>query len=281
MKNKYITSFYCFLLAGLVLAACYPEQDVEPVDSPENNPVVTITPVGDYSSVSEGDTLTFKISVDKMIRYSLSFDVALRDGSVADGDDFVSEGATLPPFTTSTEISFVIVPDAEPEEDETIAFEFSRDYHWDWQINPETGKETFSSTIKDMTFSLDWSAGTYNGADLCEAGVDLDLYLVGDEINDFTGATGSCPVEYGTLGIPVDGTYKIIVEYYDSEIPVDEHVEIPYVVSFKGGAFTIEGSFDSALDEDDPARAPVVGKLVVSGDTKTIYDAADNELGTL
>jgi len=279
LKNIYLV----ILMAGVVLTSCFPEQEVEPVDPPDDNPMVTITPAGDYSNIKEGDTLTFDISVNKMIQYPLTFEVTLGDESTADADDFITAGGTLAPFTNSTTLSIIVAGDYVPEEKEIFAFTITPDFHWDWQINPESDKEPVNATVKDLDFTLDWSAGTYEEVDMCEWDIDLDLFVMnaaGTEGN-FDGATGACPLEHGTLiGLP-DDTYDIYVDFWDGAIPGGAGVEIPYVVTFansNGAFYTIEGSFNS---DDAGADTQIVGQVVISGGTYTLLDGAGTEIGKL
>lgn len=265
-------------VVGLVVASsCTPEQDVAPVDPISDNPMVTVTPAGDYANVSEGDVLTFEISLDKPMQYPLTFGIALADGSTADEDDFVTEGATIAAFATSATVKIQVAPDGDPEDAETLSFKFAPDFHWDWQVNTANIREPVVAAVADRTFSLDWSAGAYDGADLCESGVDLDLVILNDDQTQgsYDGATGACPVEYSTYGLP-DDSYNIYVQYYGSDIPALENVEIPYVVSFKSGTVTLEGTFSS----DDPAKTThYVGRIVISDGTYTVYDENDAEVG--
>lgn len=281
MKTKYL--YAVILVAGMLLTSCFPEQDVEPVDPPGDNPMVTITPGGDYSSIREGDVLTFDITVDKMIQSPLTFEVVMADGSTADDHDFTTAGATLAAFSKSTTLTVIVAADQEIEGQETLAFSIIPDFHWDWQINPESDKEPVTATVKDLSFTLDWSAGTYEGTDLCEWDVDLDLFAENADGSayNYDGASAACPVEIGNIGGLPDDTYDIYVQYWNGGIPALAGVSIPYVVSFndnKGGFYTIEGAFNS----DDAKRTMHrVGAVVVAGGTYTLLDADGTQLGTL
>jgi len=275
--------FIYTLLLTLPLAWSCDEQEVEPVDPPTNNPKVTITPAGDYSSVAEGDVLVYTISVDKMIQSPLSFSVELSDAATGDEDDFEVEGGTLQAFSNSTTIQILVTPDHVQDDGEVLAFRVVPDFHWDWQINPDFDNETPASTVKDLTYTLDWSAGSHEGSDLCEWAVDLDVYLLNASATagDFGGATGACPVEAGNVGGLPEDTYDIYVMYYDSEIDGGANVSIPYVVTFtnsSGGVYTIEGEFSSDDAKETEHR---VGHVVVSGGTYTLFDESGTEIGPL
>ncbi|MEX1240142.1 MAG: hypothetical protein WEB30_10505 [Cyclobacteriaceae bacterium] len=283
MNNKYINSFASLLVTGLLLTSCFQEQEVEPVDPPNDNPVVTITPAATYSTVMEGDTLVFDITVDKMVQNPIAFGVELSDGSSADQDDFVTSGGTLAAFSPSTTLQVIVTADMLPEKGETFAFTIIPDFHWDWQLNPDSDKEPVNVTVKDLDYSLDWSAGTYEGEDMCEWGIDLDMFLLNaaQTEGNFDGATGACPLEQGTMIDLPDDTYDIYVDYYDGSIPADAGAAIPFVVTFSnnnGELYTIEGSFNS---NDVGADTRIVGQLVVSGGTYTLFDADGTEIGPI
>lgn len=281
MKVKNI--YALMLAAAAVLTSCFPEQDVEPVDPPDNNPMVTITPRGDYSSIKEGDTLTYDITTDKMIQSPLAFELVLDEGATADGDDFVVSGGTLAAFSPATTLQVIVNADMIPETGETFAFSIQPDFHWDWQIHPESDKEPTTIALKDLDYTLDWSAGTYEEEDMCEWGIDLDIFLLNaaQDEGDFSGATGACPVEHGTMTELPDDTYDIYVDYYNGDIPALAGATIPYVVTFSnnnGELYTIEGSFNS---DDVGAATHVIGQVVVSGGSYTLFDADGNQIGPI
>ena len=72
IRNIYLV----ILTAGIVLTSCFPEQEVEPVDPPDDNPMVTITPAKDYSNVKEGDTLIFE-TIRFRLRTPIKADLAI------------------------------------------------------------------------------------------------------------------------------------------------------------------------------------------------------------
>jgi hypothetical protein len=283
MKTKNINLFHCLWIAGITLTSCFPEQDVEPIDSPDDNPIVTITPAGDYSSLKEGDTLRFVITVDKMLPEDVDFAIQLAEGSTADDHDYVSEAATLAAYSTSTTLTVIVAGDHETESAEKLAFTIVPDFHWDFLLNPAGDKEPVDATVKDLTYSLDWSAGSYEDQGLCEWEIDFDLYAEnadGSEGN-YDGASAACPIESGNLGLLPDGTYGIYAQYWDGGIPAAAGVEMPYTVTFsdnKGGLYTIEGAFNS----DDVKRTiHEVATVVISGGTYTVFDANGTELGKM
>ena len=283
MKNKYINALSCFFLTGMFLTSCFQEQEVEPVDPPDDNPMVTITPAGDYSSLKEGDTLVFDIAVDKMVQNPISFDIVLAEGSTSDEHDFETEGATLAAFSRSTTLTVIVSTDQEAEGAETLAFTINPDFHWDWQLNPDGDKEPVTASVKDLTFTLDWSTGTYEGEDLCAWDVDLDLFAENADGSayNYDGASAACPVEMGNLGGLPDDTYDIYVQYWNGGIPATAGVSMPYVVTFSnnnGGDYTIEGEFNS---DDAKKSFHIVGQVVISGGTYTLYDADGVELGPI
>lgn len=283
MNHKYINTFAYLLLSGVLLTSCFPEQEVEPVDSPDDNPMVTITPEADYSSLREGDTLRFDIAVDKMVQNPVGFEIALSEGSTADEDDFEVLGGTLAAYSSSTTLEVIVTSDMMPETGETFAFTIIPDFHWDFQLNPNGDKEPTSASVKDLDYSLDWSAGTYENEDMCAWDIDLDIFLLNaaQSEGDFSGATGACPLEHGTMVELPDDTYDIYVDYFDGSIPAGAGVTIPWAVTFSnnsGELYTIEGSFNS---DDVGADTRVVGQVVISGGTYTLFDANGAEIGPI
>lgn len=280
MKRANIYAF--ILVGGFVLASCN-EQEVEPIDSPNDNPMITITPRADYSSLKEGDTLIFDITTDKMIQSPLAFDVVLDEGATADEDDFVVSGGTLAGFSSATTMQVIITADMTPETGETFAFRLEPDFAWEWQIHPDSDREPTTVALKDLDYTLDWSAGSHDGADLCESGIDLDIFLLNADQSegDFSGATGACPLEHGTMTSLPDDTYDIYVDYYDGNIPAGAAVTIPYVVTFSnnsGELYVIEGSFNS---DEVGAATHVIGQVIISGGSYTLIDADGNEIGPI
>lgn len=260
------------------------EQEVAAVKSPENNPLVTIAPDGDYSTVHEGDTLWFSLTLDKMIENPVEFVPVLSSSSTADEDDFEVLGGVLPAYALSGKVGVIVLADALPEPGETLAFEVNADddYAWNFQLNPNYARQTVTVNVLNYDFSLEWSEATYEGEDMCEWAIDLDIYPANADFSEYVldGATGACPLEHGSLASLSADTYDIYVDYYAGDIPDGAAIEIPYVVTISnngGEPYTISGSFNS----DDVGDSHVVGQIVIADGVYTLYDADGAELGQL
>lgn len=147
MKYSCLYKLTMVVLIGGV-TSCFPEQDVEPVDPVDDNPRVAIAPSSGVS-VTEGDVVELEITVDKMIQNPLSFSVVVTDNSTADDDDFLTEGTTLGSFSSSTTLLIEIPDDEEDEGSEQLVIQIVPDFHWDWQVHPEAGREPITITIND------------------------------------------------------------------------------------------------------------------------------------
>lgn len=284
MIKRYIKFSSWLLVITMISMVSCEDQDVAAVKTPENNPLVTITPDGDYSSVEEGDTLWFSLTLDKMIENPVEFAPVLSETSTADADDIEVLGGVLPAYSLSGRVGVIVLADAMPEPGETLAFEVNadNDYAWNFQINPDYARQTVTANVKNFDFSLEWSEATYEGEDMCGWGIDLDIYPANADFSDYTldGASAACPLEHGSFVGLSDDTFDIYVDYYDGGLPDGAGLEIPYVVTISnnsGEPYTITGSFNS----DEIGDSHVVGQIVISEGVYTLYDADGNEIGQL
>ncbi|MDN4165933.1 hypothetical protein QWY31_10495 [Cytophagales bacterium LB-30] len=277
--NKNILAFSALSLAVM---SCFPEQEVSEIDSPDDGAVVTITPAADYSSVDEGDTLWFDLSTDKLFDQSIDFGVVFQASSESDASDVELINPTFSAFTYTTRVGVLVLSDHNPEGAETLAFNLdaSEDYGYNFQLAPSSESESVSSTVRDYDYGIVW------GAEFCDQGVDIDIYLVNlaQTVGVYDGATSACPVEGGSMKSLADDTYYIVADFYASDIPVGgEGVSIPFnvLVGNNNGEnhMVLESSFNSN-DAGNDNR--VVGFLEISGDgtAYTVYDAEGEEIGS-
>lgn len=99
------------------------DQDTAPVISPDNKPTATFTPLTSYSTVTEGDTVIYNVSIDKTIDRSLTATARLVEGT-ADEDDFVVLSGIIKPYSTSASVMIIFNQDWDVEDSETVKFEF-------------------------------------------------------------------------------------------------------------------------------------------------------------
>ena len=283
--KEYIVSIRTAMIAFVIcVISCTPEQEVAPIEPPDDNALITITPDAAYSTVREGDELSYTITVDKMLSHSVEFTPVFTSLSTADGDDIEVVGGKLEAYAMSTTIMIIISADAIPETIENLKFEISakEDYYWNWQLHPDSDREMVDVTINDYDFSLDWSEGAYENDNFCEWGVDLDIYPANVDFSEYSldGATGACPLEHGTFNSLPDETYDIYVEFWESDLPDGIGVEIPYVATFSnnnGEVYTFSGTFNS----DDVGESRIIGQVIISNGVYTLYDANGGLLGTM
>jgi hypothetical protein len=110
-------------LVVLAFASCETletaKQDVSPIASPDNYPLVTVTPNTTSTTVSEGNTITYTIKLDKMLDRSVTF-TPHQTGGTADESDFVVKEVTISPYTLEAEMVVELVADDYPEAEETL-----------------------------------------------------------------------------------------------------------------------------------------------------------------
>jgi len=115
--RKYIV----YKLAGLALmvalfAGCdTATQEVSPVVSPDGYPKVTFSTDFDGTTVNEGETIIYDITLDKMLDRSVTFHFTQTGGTAAVHDDYEYEAATVQPYTQEAQLVVTFVDDGIPE----------------------------------------------------------------------------------------------------------------------------------------------------------------------
>jgi hypothetical protein len=99
------------------------EQETAPVISPDNKPTATITPLTSYSTITEGDTVIYNVSIDKIIDRSITVTARQVEGTV-DEDDYVVLPGVIQPYSNSTSVMIIFNADWDVEGAETAKFEF-------------------------------------------------------------------------------------------------------------------------------------------------------------
>lgn len=124
MKNNILYKLIGLALLLVIVAACETaDQEVSPTVSPDGYPMVTFTPADTYSALTEGDTVVYTVTTDKMIARSMTFDAKILEGTL-DEDDIEVIPGVLAPYTTSTTIKVIFLKDWDVEDTETVKFEF-------------------------------------------------------------------------------------------------------------------------------------------------------------
>ena len=295
-KNKFYLGATAMLLSAVT--ACN-NDEVAPIVPPTDNAITTITPVEDYSTIEEGDTLYYTVTTDKLVRMAIHFSPIFNEGSTADASDIEVISNTLPAYRDSTTVAVVILNDGLVEPNESFSFNIdaSEDNAYNFQLHPDSDSEVVAGEITDeYDFTLDFSEGEFQGQDMCDWEVDLDakIYTMdGETVVNSEAATGDCPLETGTFASLEDGTYQIYVTpylYRDQEtgeilaasgIPAGANYDIPWVLRISnnsGEPYLVPGSFNSDTLTDGGA---IAGIVEVANGTYTIYDAEGNVIGTI
>lgn len=124
MKKYFLYKLIGLVLLIVIVAACdTADQDVSPIVSPSDYVVATFTPAETYSALTEGDTVVYTITTDKMIDRAMTFDAKILEGTIDDHDIQVIKGV-MAPYTTSTTLKVIFLADWDVEETETVKFEF-------------------------------------------------------------------------------------------------------------------------------------------------------------
>ncbi len=198
-------------------------QDVEPVISPDNYPVVSFTASSSSTSLTEGDTLIYTITMDKMIDRSVTFSPVVTGGT-ADEDDYTAEPAVLQPYNTEVKFYIVASEDGLPEESETLDMEIKVLSIADrYLVNQNTVFPSVSLTLVSvndptlLTIAFSWPTED-----------DMDIVTWSDtpdyphtEWGD-GGATGSNPeIDKSIWLSDPAGTYYVNIMDWDAEIDFD------------------------------------------------------------
>lgn len=244
------------MVALLLLASCYPEQEVAPVTDASKYPTVTIEPAGDYSTSTEGDVLVYNITVSAMVKHSVGFGVDLTEESLVEGEDYEVSGGTLAAYSLSTTISIHLLSDGWPEIGEAFVFTISSDADpfWNWQLNANSDRESGNSMVMNvndpnaLTVAMKW--------DDPEGITDFDMLVESETVDPVfegswsaDGATGNNPeidlsIRNDDPDGPYDGVYYVGVDPFD--VPEgDIHFEVR--VGYPDGSVDIfEGTFNIA-----------------------------------
>jgi hypothetical protein len=207
------------------------------------------------STVTEGDAVTFTVTIDKPVSYDVDFKIELKDSeSTASFRDFTSSGTEttldeggfslgkigykfkFPAFASS--FTFTVTPEidlkVEGQEIITLSFVSSGNGLGLFNSNSQTKKIVVNDYVSnDVGIELNWSKSyydtfgslvypTYVGTDNLKhefAGYDFDLYVLdgsGNDVSNSEGATSAVP-EFLTISASwPDGQYDVYVDRYQA-----------------------------------------------------------------
>lgn len=262
---KYKVLGLAFIVIGMV-ACDTASQDAEPVISPEGYTTATFANATG-TTVAEGDTIIYNITLDKTIDRSVTFNFK-QTGGTANGDDYTVVPGVVAPYTKTAKLYIIFLEDYDFAATETLTgqigvFSIADKY----LVNSATVFPTLTATITNYVSDivdvvLSWhqevtvqdiveveltaeeygNEYTYTVTDTVDIVVDVadevdwDIFVLdsGGDIVD-AAATGSNPEEL-ELNLP-DGTYTIITDlwangllgYYDI---VDTDLTMPITAVF-------------------------------------------------
>jgi len=246
-----------FIVLGMV-ACDTASQDVEPVISPDGYPVATfVNTTG--TTVVEGKSITYKITIDKMIDRALTFSLKQTGGTAVDGEDFVCEPAVLAPYTKEVNLVIETFEDFDTGATETIIGEIGVFGIADrYLLNPATVNPKVTFTITNfvspkLEVAFSWHADVVIGGETYDAAdyIDFDFLVspeadfdISDpwasEIGIYDAATGSHPEEMTLSGL-ANGTYVLWADLYYNDFvgSSDGSVDIPIIASFTRQGTTV------------------------------------------
>ena len=229
-------------LVGTFAACDTADQEVSPMVSPLDKPMVTFTT--DFTGdATEGDIITYNITFDKPIERSVTFTAVPVDGS-ADDHDYFSEPVVLAPYTKSADLDIQVLADGFPEFAEDVSFDISILGIADkFLVHPDVAFPTFNVAVANYNDPTLLSIGFGWDNDL-----DMDMVTWSD--------TPTYPMEpWGTEGAgsgnpEVDHSIWLsdpVGTYYVSLLDWWEGVAFNYTFTLgypDGTVELIEGSFD-------------------------------------
>jgi hypothetical protein len=209
MRNYILRKMTGLALLAVVVAGCdTASQDVEPVISPDNYPVATFTTDFTGETVTEGDTISYVITVDKQLDKSITFHVIPDTGNVADDHDYAYEPAVLQPYTSEVSMMVIVPQENLVEPSETFSFEIGPTSLADkYLLNPSTENPVHDLTIINvnvegkLTINMDWNNHDDN---------DFGVYSETAGLWSLDGATGDQPeIDMTIWNSDPDGDYYL------------------------------------------------------------------------
>lgn len=246
MKKHIVHRIVGFALLVIALAACdTATQDVEPIVSPAGYPMVTFQ-TSSGNTVSEGDTITYTITMDKTIDRSVTFSVNQTGGTAVNHHDYEVIPATVQPYSLEAELLIVFPLDDVPETGElTFQGEIAINSVGDkYLVNPNVVFPTLDVSLKSvndptlLTVMLSWDT---------EDDIDIVTYrdtLAGAPLEEWGdgGATGANPeIDMSLWLSDPPGTYYVSIMHWGAD-PFDYTFTLGYPDQ---SVQAITGTFDS------------------------------------
>lgn len=281
MRKYFKLPIISLALIVLVFSSCEELEMAEPI-STEDYPVATFTTDFTGTEVTEGDTITYTIIMDKMMDTDVKFSVDLDASSTANAMDYIAEDVTIAAYSTEAVMQIIIVSDNYPEVTENLKIEVGCFVLGQrYTLNPTT-----ENGMQDLSIiNVNYPGALTVGVLWADDHDDWDAYLIdeagagavyGETTYDWTGyagATGADPeiMIYMDGALPwtmPDGVYYVDVDPWavaanvtDFEISVGHADQSVDVYNF---------TFDNAKTADYPMTWGFSAvKIVRAGDTFT------------
>ncbi len=222
------------------------KQDVEPIVSTDGYPVVTFTPKQTYTTVKEGDTLVYNISIDKLIDRSLTFSARIIGGNGDENDIIITPGV-IAPYSKQTAVKVVIPQDWDIEGDETMKLEFGMFSIADrYILDPATVNPVLNLTVKNyianiLTISMKWDVDVEVQEEIektIDIGYDLNYLDTVDVV-----VNGADEIDYDVYVSSTDGFD--ITDPWSSDIwfaaETGDHPEVMEVSELEDGEYVVWG----------------------------------------
>lgn len=253
MKRNYIFNILGLVVLVLGLVSCHEEQDVEPVVGTKDYPTFSVTRDFEGDVITEGDTISYTITLEKMMVDPITFAILEDTSSTVDNHDVTWESVTIDPYSSEATLMVVAEYDGLPEiSDESFNFEIGVFGIGDrYLLNPKQEKYTQSLTLKNyndptlLSIALSWDI---------DADIDMVTYrdtLSGAVLEEWgaSGATGAMPeLDHSIwLSDPVGDYYVSLMNWGEPTF------DYSFVLGYPDGTTeTITGTFDATknLTED-------------------------------
>jgi hypothetical protein len=247
LNYKIMRKFFKYNILGLTLlllsmVSCdTADQDTSPIASPDGYPVATFTTNISGTTLTEGDTLIYTITMDKMIERTITFDAHFIGGTASE-EDFVITKAIMQPYSTVTELMIVFNDDGIPSAtSKTAEFEIGvfGGVAERYLLNPSQTFPTTSITVNNfndptlLTIALSWEVDedidmvTFSalegewgdgGATAANPEIDHSIWLADPVGTYYVNIMdwGVDPFDYTfTIGHP-DGSVQVITGTFDN-----------------------------------------------------------------
>lgn len=243
-KNINFNLFGLLLFVLFAFTSCEEaEQDVSPIISPDNKPMITIS---DFTGTAlAGNTVIYTISFDKPIDRAVTFTPSIIGGTADESDFEALEPVTMQPYTTSVEFPVTLIQDYIVGPDKTLEIQLEiLGVAEKYLVNPNAVIPPINLTFGMADPTLLIVNFAWNTED------DMDIVTWSDT-NDYPsqlwgtgGATSANPeVDHAIwLSDPVG-------DYYVSIIDWDQEVTFNYTFTLghpDGSTQTISGTWNPA-----------------------------------